>query len=58
MSFDPGATEHDLDPAAMQFGEELRRTNKGGPRDDDFDVDGFDESFGRRILRLFRRDGD
>ncbi|MEM8982531.1 MAG: hypothetical protein AAGC71_05870 [Pseudomonadota bacterium] len=57
MSFDPGATDYDLDPAALQFAEEMRRT-KQNSRETDFDVDGFDESFGRRLLNLFRRGRD
>ncbi len=56
MSFDPTATDYDLDPAALQFAEELRRTRM--PREETFDVDGFDESLGRRLLRLFRRNND
>ena len=56
MSFDPGATDYDLDPAALQFAEEMRRTES--KRDVDFDVDGFSESLGRRLLRLFQRERD
>lgn len=56
MSFDPGATDYDLDPAALQFAEEMRRSRT--TREENFDVDGFNESIGRRFLSLFRRERD
>ncbi len=55
MSFERTVTEHDLDPAAIQFGEDLKREGRDEPAD--FTVDAFEESLGTRLLRLFRRDG-
>ncbi len=56
MSFESTMTEHDLDPAAVQFAEDLKRQNHKPERE--FSVDGFNESFGNRLLRLFRRQRD
>lgn len=54
MSFESTVTEYDLDPAARQFAEELRRQQRGGEAN--MSVDGLEDTLGERFLRLFRRD--
>lgn len=56
MSFDSTFTQHDLDPQALQFAEDLRRQNHKPEKE--YNVDGFNESLGSRLMRLFRRDQD
>ncbi len=56
MSFDSTHTEHDLDPAAIQFADDLKRQNH--KPEQEFAVDGFSESFSNRFLQLFRRTRD
>lgn len=52
MNFDNTLTETDLDPAAREFARSLRE--QGAKQESDWTVDGFDESLGRRLLRLLR----
>lgn len=50
MQFDNTMTETDLDPAAREFARSLRE--KGVKPDVDYGIDAFEESLGRRLLRL------
>ena len=51
MQFDQTVSESDLDPAAREFAQRLR--DQGVRQEVDYGVDGFEESFGARVLRLF-----
>lgn len=52
MDFERTYTESELDPAALEFARSLRERPLDAPRD--MDIDGFGESLGVRLLRLFR----
>lgn len=50
MQFDTTLTESDLDPAAREFAKSLQE--QGIKPDVDYGVEGFQEPFGSRLLRL------
>jgi len=52
MDFERTYTESELDPAALEFARSLRERPMETPRD--MNIDGFGESLGARLLRLFR----
>lgn len=52
MNFETTMTESDLDPAAREFARSLRE--QGLNQEPDWTVDGFDESLGSRLLKMFR----
>jgi hypothetical protein len=52
MNFENTMTETDLDPAAREFARSLRE--QGVQQEPDWTVDGFDESLGRRLLKMLR----
>lgn len=52
MDFDRTYSESELDPATLEFAKSLRERPADFARD--MDVDGFRESLGARLLRLFR----
>jgi hypothetical protein len=52
MDFERTYTESELDPAALEFARSLRERSAEAPRD--MNIDGFGESLGARLLRLFR----
>jgi hypothetical protein len=56
MDFDQTCTEVELDQAALDFARMLRERPLHLPRD--MTVDGFRESLGSRLLRLFRSKKD
>lgn len=56
MDFDRTYSESELDPAALEFAKSLRE--RPAERLSDMDIDGFRESFGARILKLFRARDD
>ncbi len=56
MDFDRTYSESELDQAALDFAKSLRERPLDMPRD--MTVDGFRESLGARLLRLFRSDTD
>ena len=51
MAFEKTVTEYDMDPAAQQFVQGLRR--EGGEIEPDLAVDGLSESILSRLLGLF-----
>jgi len=53
MAFENTITEHDMDPAAQQFVQSLRRDN--AEFEPDLVVDGMSDSILSRILGMFSR---